>query len=247
VLSSARAHRPPEAEELRFEDSVAMTSSGMQLALVVLCGGQPIGYQLVGDTPSASVLSTLVADADANLHLAWIDTAGFREYDAYYATTAPEAKRWLDRTTLQDVVLDAASLAWGIASGVGFIPIVAIWNLAPAMWVVLFYVLSRREYLDEPGAWVGLLVSVGIYTVSKLLFLPGLASGTPFRYRLPEPAASMMVVAVPLVILALALATTYLYTRRSREGTLFRAYLVFALTDGLLTTVLYAPQLFRPA
>jgi hypothetical protein len=247
VLSTATAVRAPQAPQLQFEDAVAMTSSGMQLAMAVLSGGRPIGYQLVGDTPNASVLSTLVADSDANLHLAWIDTAGFREYDVYYATTAPEAKRWLDRTTFEDVVLGAASLVWGIVSGVSLIPIVAIWNIVPTMWVVLFYALSRREYLEDLGAKIGLVVAIVIYTASKLLFLPGLSADTPFLFRLPEEIALLIAIAKPVVILVLGLGALYLYTRRSKGGTLFRAYLVFALTDGLLTALLYAPQFFRPA
>ena len=30
----------------------------------------------------------------AGLHSAWIDTAGFKEFTVYYASTAPEARRW---------------------------------------------------------------------------------------------------------------------------------------------------------
>jgi hypothetical protein len=144
-------------------------------------------------------------------------------------------------------VLGAASLAWGIVSGVGLIPIVAIWNLAPVMWVVVFYVFSRREYLADTRAGIGLLVSIINYTATKLLFLPGLSTGTPSLLRLPSEMASLMAVAKPVVILVLALAATYLYAWRSKQGTLFKAYLVFALTDGLLTTILYAPLFFRPA
>jgi hypothetical protein len=165
---------------------------------------------LVGDTPSASVLSALVADPEANLHLAWIDTAGFREYDVYYATTAPKARKWLDRTTFEDILLAAAGVAWGIVSGVGLIPIVIIWNLAPVMWVVVFYVFSRREYLEDTGARTGLLVAIIIYTAAKLLFLPGLSAGTPSLVRLTGGVASLIAAARPVVILVLALAATYL-------------------------------------
>jgi hypothetical protein len=200
VGSSGTAARSPRAPQLQFEDAVAMTSSGMQLDLVVLSGGRPVGYQLVGNTSGASVLSTLVADWDGDLHLAWIDTAGFREYDVYYATTSPDARGWLDRTTFQDVALGAASLVWGVLSGVGLIPIVAIWNLAPVMWVVLFYVFSGREHLEDTGARVGLLVSIIIYYGAKLLFLPGLSAGAPLILRLPGQMAALLAVAKPVLI-----------------------------------------------
>ncbi|MGD2148080.1 MAG: hypothetical protein PVH41_15410 [Anaerolineae bacterium] len=244
VQSSARDLQSPEAWQLTFEDSVALTSSGTQLAMAVMSGGRPIGYQLISNTPGASVLSTLVADALSDLHVAWIDTAGFRQYDVYYATTSAEARAWLDRTTVRDVALTVAGLAWGVLSGVGLIPLVAVWNLGPVMWIVIFYVFSRREHTEDLVAWLGLLVAAAIYTASKLLFLPGLSTGAPL-FRLPAQTSSLLAAARPIVILALALALTYRFTRRSHEPTVFKAYLTFALTDGVLTILLYAPQFLR--
>lgn len=225
---------------------VSTADSVMQLAMVVLSEGRPIGYQLAGNTPNASVLSTLVADSDSNLHLAWVDTAGFRQYDVYYASTSPEAKGWLDRTSTDDMVLGAANLLWGIISSIGLIPIAAIWNFPPLMWVVLFYVFSGQEYLDQIGAKIGLLVSIIIYVAAKLLLLPGLSAGTPFLYQVPKEWASIVALAVPVLIFIFALGAICLYARRSERATLFKAFLVFALTDSLLTVVLYAPQLFNP-
>jgi hypothetical protein len=230
-----------------FSLIVASTAdSVMQLAMVVLSEGRPIGYQLAGNTPSASVLSTLVADSDSNLHLAWLDTAGFRQYDVYYASTSPEAKGWLDRTSTDDMVLGAANLLWGIISSIGLIPIAAIWNLPPLMWVVLFYVFSGQEYLDQIGAKIGLFVSIIIYVAAKLLLLPGLSAGTPFLYKVPKEWASTVALTVPVLIFIFALVAICLYAWRSERATLFKAFLVFALTDSLLTVVLYAPQLFNP-
>jgi hypothetical protein len=247
LVSRASVARPPEAEQLRFEDSVVMASSGVQLAVAVLSRGKPIGYQLASNTPDASVFSTLVADPNSSLHLAWIDTAGFRQYNVYYASTSPDARRWLDRTSGTDVLLGAADLLWGIVSGIGLIPIAAIWNILPLMWIVLFYIFSGREYLEQIGTKIGLLVSVVIYFASKLVLLPGLSAGTPFLYQLPRRVASALTIALPLSILFVALGAIFLYARRARRATLFKAYFVFALTDGLLTAVLYAPQFLKPA
>jgi len=238
-----------QASELPVTLSLMVASpadSFMQLAMVVLSEGKPVGYQLANNTPNASVLSTLVADSDSNLHLAWIDTAGFRQYDVYYASTSPEAKGWLDRTSTDDMVLGAANLLWGIISSIGLIPIAAIWNLPPLMWVVVFYVFSGQEYLDQMGTKIGLLVSVIIYVAAKLLLLPGLSAGTPFLYQVPKELASTVALAVPVLIFIFALGAICLYARRSERATLFKAFLVFALTDSLLTVVLYAPQLFNP-
>jgi len=143
-------------------------------------------------------------------------------------------------------VLGAADLLWGIISGIGLLPIVAIWNFPPLMWVVLFYIFSGREYLEQIGAKIGLLVSIVIYVAAKLLLLPGLSAGTPFIYQLPRELASTVATAIPVLIFISALGAIYLYARRSERATLFKAYLVFAFTDGLLTVVLYAPGFFNP-
>jgi hypothetical protein len=226
--------------------TASTAESNIQVASVVLSEGKPVGYQLASDTPNASVDTTLVADADANLHLAWIDTAGFRQYDVYYASTSPEVKSWLDRTSTDDIVLGAADLVWGIISGIGLLPIVAIWNFPPLMWVVVFYIFSGREYLERMGAKVGLFVSIVIYAAAKLLLLPGLAEGTPFLHQLPRAMASTVATALPVTIFLLALGAMGIYARRSERASLFKAYFVFALTDGVLTVVLYAPGLFNP-
>jgi hypothetical protein len=221
----------------------------MQLALTVFEDGEPVGYQLANETQNASVLPTLVADPDASLHLAWLDTAGFRTYKVYYATTAPEAREWLNRVTVEDVGRDAADLAWGILSAIGFLPLTLMWNAPALVWLILFYLFTRQEYLDELGARIGLGVACVIYIVVKTLFLPGLlAGGTPFVYIVPEALAPLMSTLIPISILVLALFGLIIYLRRSKgeAPSLFMGYLVFALVDSGLTAILYAPRFFNP-
>jgi len=221
----------------------------MQLALTVFEDGEPVGYQLANETQNASVLPTLVADPDASLHLAWLDTAGFRTYKVYYATTAPEAREWLNRVTVEDVGRDAADLAWGILSAIGFLPLTLMWNAPALVWLILFYLFTRQEYLDELGARIGLGVACVIYIVVKTLFLPGLlAGGTPFVYIVPEAVAPLMSTLIPISILVLALFGLIIYLRRSKgeAPSLFMGYLVFALVDSGLTAILYAPRFFNP-
>jgi hypothetical protein len=245
VTSRGRMMEQPTSPQMAFEDPVRISSDAVQLAMVVFSEGKPVGYQLASNTSSASVLSTLTADRDANLHLAWIDTSGFRQYDVYYASTSPEAKTWLDRTSATDIVLGAANLIWGIISSIGLVPIAIIWNLVPVMWIFLFYVISGREFLERTITKIGLSVAIVAYIASKLLLLPGLSAGTPFLYQLPREIAAIVAVATPALIFILALGALVFYARRAESATLFKAYFVFALTDGLLTIVLYAPGLFN--
>jgi hypothetical protein len=219
--------------------------STIQLAMAVLADGRPLGYELASKTPGASVVSSLAADADANLHLVWSDTAGFRQYDIYYASTAPAAKRWLDRVNTDDVMLRAADLIWGVASGIGLVPIAAVWNFPPLIWVILFFIFSGQEYLNRRGAMIGLFVAVIVYIGAKWLLMPGLSVGTPFLHTVPVELVPALVITIPVLILSLAVGGVVLYSRRSESPTIFVGYLVFALIDGILTVVLYAPGLFN--
>jgi len=61
----------------------------------------------------------------------------------------------------------------------------------------------------------------------------------------PRSMASTLAMIIPVLILLVSLGAIYIYTRRSENPTIFKAYLIFALVDGLTTVVLYAPGLFN--
>lgn len=236
-----------QADELPVMFSLIVQSpsdSLMRLAMAVFSEGEMVGYQIASKTANASALPTLIADKDGHLHAAWIDAAGYRQYKVYYASLTPEVKAWLDRTTVEDVAQGAANLLWGVLSAVGLIPFVLMWNVLPLLWVAIYLIMRGPEYLDQTGAKIGMLVTIIIYTASKLFLLRGLAAGTPFIYRIPKSFLSAWIMIVPFVILLLAVGSIYIYIRRSEEPTLLKAFAVFALTDGLLTIVLYAPRFF---
>jgi hypothetical protein len=217
----------------------------IQLAMVVFSGGEPVGYQLINNTPNASVLSSITADADADLHLTWLDVGGFGRYKVYYATTAPQAREWLDRTTPGDVARGGAGLTFGILSGLGLAFLGLTWNVLPLLSIILFYIIGREEHLDLLTPKIGLGVAIFLYIASKAYFIPGLlTAGTPFLYAVPPDMRMVLMYAVPVLILLLALASIYVYTRRAEEPTMFKAYLFFALTELLLTAVLYGPRFF---
>lgn len=222
----------------------------MQLAVTLISDGDPVGYQLANETSNASVLPTLTADQSLNLHLAWLDTAGFRRYKVYYATTAPEARAWLDRTTVADVGERAATLTWGVLSAIGFLPLTLMWNAPALICLVVSYLLFQQEHLDELGAKVALGLSLVVYLMVKALFLPGLLSaGTPFVYVVPQQLVSALSTIIPVAILLVALAGLIVYVTRPDDGlppSLFKAYLIFALMDSALSAILYAPRFFDP-
>jgi hypothetical protein len=178
------------------------------------------------------------------LHVAWLDTAGFKEYDVLYATTAPEARRWLDRTSSEDIALSAGELIFGVFSGLGLLPIAGVWTFPAMVWVVAFFIITGREDMVRRGTLIGFAAAVLIYVAVKILLLPGLFIGTPFLHQVPEAWAVVLGVGVPSVILLIALGVVYVYARRAQRATIFKSYLFFALTDVVLTLVLYSPGFF---
>ena len=216
----------------------------IQLAMAIFSEGEMKGYQLAARTGSVSLRPNLVVDPASNLHLAWIDTAGFGRYDVYYASTSPEAKARLDRTSPQDVLLKAAELGFGMLSGMALLPLAGFWVLPPLIWMGLFYLLAGEEELELKRVKVALGIAIALYLGAKLVFLPFFLFYVPFLDQVPPQFSPALVFGVPLIILTLALAAMYAHTRRTEEATLFRAFLVFALTDALLSMAIYAPSFF---
>jgi hypothetical protein len=228
----------------------------IQLAMAVFTEGKMKGYQIATKTGSVSLRPNLQVDPTlrqpfnraqdpaSNLHLTWLDTAGFWQYKVYYASTAPESKAWLDRTSPQDVLLKTVKLAWDLLSGVALLPMVGFWILPPLIWVVLFYALVGEEELELRRVKVALGIAIALYMGAKLVLLPNFLLYVPFIDRVPPHLHSVWIVGVPLIILVLALATMYAVTRHREGATLFSAFFVFALTDALLSLAIYAPSFF---
>jgi hypothetical protein len=223
---------------------LSISKPTMQLVMAVFAEGEMMSYQLAAKTGSTSLRPSLVADPASNLHLAWFDAAGFGRYDVYYASTSLLVKASLDRTSPQDVLLKAADLALGMLSGVALLPFVVLWLFLPLLWLVLFYAFVGEEELELRRVKVALGIAIALYMGVKLLLLPTSLLYVPFLDQVPPQLSSALVSGVPLLILALAFAAIYAYTRRAERATLFPAFLIFAVTDTLLSLVIYAPGIF---
>jgi hypothetical protein len=220
------------------------SGSEIQLATAVLARGEQVGYQLASKTENASLMPSLVADADADLHMAWIDTSGFKTFDVYYASTAPQAKQWLDRTSADDLAMGAAEVVFGMLSGIGLLPIAGVWSFPPVVWIVVFFIATGQEEMDRRPTKIGFSIAVVLYVSIKVLLLPGLFAGTPLLHLVPRGWATFVGIAVPVVVFLLALLSVLVYMRRSERATIFKAFFIFALLDVSLTLILYAPGFF---
>lgn len=217
----------------------------VQLALAIFADGELKGYQIAAKTKTMSLRPSIAVDSASDLHLAWIDTAGFWRYNVYYASTSPQARAWLNRTSPQDTLLSALDLGWGMLSGVTLAPLMVVWILPPLLWIVLFYIIfSGQDDLRTRQAQVALGIAVALYLGAKLLLLPGLLFYVPFLDQVPTRFSSALILGVPLVTLTFALTVVYAYARRAEGGSLFKGFILLVLTDALLSLAIYSLSVF---
>jgi len=216
----------------------------LQIIMAIFSEGQPKGYQIVTKTGTASLQPNLVADPAGNLHLAWLDTAGFGRLCVLYASTSPPVKEALNPPTASDVIDRGFSLAMSLLSTLAFIPVIIAWAFLPTLWLLLFYLFTDESRLETRRAWWALGLAALLLFLSKVFALPALLGYVPFLHLLPPQFASPLTRwVIPLSITAIAMGITLGYLKCIRSDSLFRAYFAFALLDGFLSLFIYIPTL----
>ena len=215
-----------------------------QPVLAVFADGQLKGYQLVALTKSLSTQPSIAADSNAGLHAAWADLAGAWDFEIYYATTAPAAAAWLNRTSSADILDGALALGLSMLSGIGLIPLTGVWILPALIWLVTYYAVTGQDDLALRKPKIGLGIGALIYLLAKLVFVPSFLLYVPGLDQLPERWHNLVILGVPLLILSIALGAVKIYWRRSERPTLFPAFFVLILCDAALTLLVYSPGIF---
>ena len=233
-----------QATELATAFSVQITSRTqniVQIILAIWSQGELQGYQVAGQTRSISLRPILISDERNDLHLAWIDTAGFGAYDVYYANTSAEARAHLNRVTLQDALAALLSVAWVLVQSIGFLPIVLAWGFLPLALLAIYSMMRPEGDLARRGPRVVLVLAILLYTAFKYLFRPGWLAALPLPEGLPMALATALIYAAPVVISILAGLATWWYSRRHENASLWPALGLFVGCDVLLTLALYVP------
>lgn len=220
------------------------TESLAQPVMAVFADGQIKGYQPVAMTDSLSTQPSITADSNAELHAAWADLAGAWDFEIYYATTAPTAAAWLNRTSSADILDGAFALGLSMLSGIGLIPLTGVWILPALIWLVIYYAVTGQDDLALRKPKIGLGIGALIYLLAKLVFVPSFLLYVPGLDQLPERWHNLVILGVPLLILSVALGAVQIYWRRSERPTLFPAFFVLILCDAALTLLVYSPGIF---
>lgn len=220
---------------------VGRTKSVVQIVLALWADGRMVGYQIAGQSDSISLRPSLAADGGGDLHLNWIDTAGFGRYSVYYAATTAEARANLNRLGFDDVTAAVFGVLWGIAQAASFFPIVLVWLIAPLTVLAVYCFIRAEDGLDRVGSRVMLVVGALIYMLIKYLFRPTWLAALPLPRGTPLPVANALMYVAPLLILGLAALIAWLVMRRRQYPSLLPAFGVLAGSDALLTLLVYVP------
>ena len=239
---------PGQREELAIVVSSQVQfrrSDDSQLVLALFKDGQMVGYQMVGRTTSFSQWPVAVADGSGHLHLVWIDYDSPTEHGVYYASTAPAVQAHLNSRTRQDVLLGAAQAVWGVLSGLSLLPLAIILMVPLVIWCGLFYIFGSDDSLSERGPLIGFIIGLVIYFLSKLMVMAPMLMVPPGLGLIPTWLRGAWPVLVLIIVAAVAgLIFWRFYWRRVERPALFSAALWFALTDALLTVLLYGIPFF---
>ncbi len=217
------------------------TKSIVQVVLALWADGEMVGYQIVGQTDSISLRPSLEVDTEGDLHLNWIDTAGFGRYAVYYAATTPEARQNLNRLGADDVMAALFGVAWGLAQAASFFPIALVWLFPPLVVLALYAFIRAEDSLERIGSRVMLAVGGLLYIASKYVFRPNWLAALPLPRGTPAGLANALMYLAPLLITGVAVALTWLFVRRRPYVSLLPTFGVFAVSDALLTLLVYVP------
>jgi hypothetical protein len=219
------------------------TESIIQIILTLWAKGHMEGYQVAARTRSTSLRPVLIADQGENLHLAWIETAGFGRYDVFYASTSPEARANLDRIMLSDMGAAMMNLAWGVAQAISFLPIALVWAFLPLLVVSVYAFIRAEDDMARKGPRAALIIAIVLYAAFKYLFRPNWLAALPLPRGTPKNLAAVIIYVAPLIISILAGLATWFYVKRREAAFLFPTLAVFVGTDILLTLLIYVPSM----
>ena len=217
------------------------TKAVIQPVLTLWADGSMRGYQILAKTDHVSLRPSLHADESGDLHLAWIDTAGFGVYDVYHATTRTATTSLRARITGRDVLEGAMAIAWGVVQALSFVPLVLMWMLAPLMLLAVYVFLRPQVDLAFPLPRAVLALTILVYMAAKYLLRANWLAALPLPRDLPQWLGNGLTYAAPLAISGVAGLVASVFTRRRDLTSLLPTFFVFAACDALITLFVYIP------
>ncbi len=218
----------------------------MHPVMAVLADGVQIGAMQVARSSDFIHFPVGVKDAVGDVYAVWVEFQGGGKYAVFLSTTSPDWKSGVLQLSARDVTSDVSrELAFGALTAVALTPMAVIILLLPFVWIVILALLGRTQELNQGGGRIQFIVAVVIYYVTKTAaFAPVL--GSPLLLESTSGAlASILVLAMPVLILALAAAGLAVYYRKADPPGLAVGFFIFAIIDIILTLLIYAPAIYE--
>jgi hypothetical protein len=218
----------------------------LQIATIDVGAEQVEGQEVVNASRGASVQPSVAIDSQGNLHLVWLDTAGFQSYHVVYASTSPQAKETLNRVTTYEIADKALSTVMSFFTAIFFVPIVLNWVIIPFGWLVLFALTTRQSETSDPHGRRALGVAMILQLGIKIFLLSDLLSRSPLVSML-SPLMGLILGRwiVPMFLAAISVGVVWAYLKRSHSQSIFVAYLIYAAVDSLLTLIIYVAPIME--
>jgi len=223
--------------------------SQSQIALAFLKDGVLDSYQLLTFTYASSVTPSLIEGPDGSLYAVWLEITNEDEFSIYLSGTTPMMRESYNSLTPDDYRQMASDTLFGIVSDLLLAPVIFIW-LIPAMLTLALTAWLRRgegRGQDIRTAFC-VLLAAGVYWATKLGFFPAIQTSIPFKAWIPvisDPLGRILQIAVPLVIMLIALGFSYRSMRKRGAFSPTIFILVYILWDGLLTLGIYGVDFIR--
>ena len=202
----------------------------LQVGVMTLDGEAPV-EEIVSGSSRASLRAVLTADESANLHAAWLDSAGFRQYSVVYASTSPRVIEGYDVLLPEDAVNAVFNNLFRLSLVVvAAVPGLAAWALVPFLGLVAYHLATSEEALEATRSRIALAVAIAFEVI--------LSFAVPLRIGLDGSWAGVRWLA-PSVSTVLATLVTAIVMRRRSDNQLFSTFLLFTLVNTVLQMSMY--------
>ena len=212
--------------------------------------GEASSYQPLSFTSTLSMAPNLISSEQRHLYITWMEKQEAGSNTVYFASTAPDIKDALSRSTGREFFRLAAQISFGMLVGILLAPIAgAVWAMAPLLVLLITSPLRKlgSHRTQRVFSIISVLGAVIVYWLSKFVTLPGMMDYVPFSAWLPNISfvvGNVLRWAVPILFSAVAMFLAWYYTfRQANQSTLY-FLLIYIGADALLTAAIYAVLIY---
>ncbi len=207
-------------------------SAGIARSQIAVFGlEQRVREDVVTASSQASLAPTLAVDGRSHLHLAWLESAGFRQYQVAYASTAPQVTENYNALTLLDIANGMFSSVFRLSTLLVTLVVTLMkWVSIPFLALLGYHLVTSEETLDTVRSRVAIVTVLVVQVALTFVLPPSIGKGvlwSSLRWTVPSVSA-----------VATALLTAG-FVRRRQETHLFGVFFLFAAVNSVLQMVAF--------